>query len=229
MLKQFVVCLLLISLASSRQIKISAAPQLDWCPLCVSFIDQSLNQLINILLNIGVVGGCADLCGYLPNQVEQVTCNLLCDYVGFEAFVKLIQDADPDPIWICEEIDVCPINDHSSGRVTACSVVPQKGQQGDSFTVDIAFTIVNATGTGEIIYEVEPPAGFPFGDGELLVRTQPGSYRISFSFQANPTDDDPFLPGIYPVGVALCEGNCGSTHSHARTLSECNTQFVLTQ
>jgi hypothetical protein len=38
-----------------------------------------------------VIGGCADLCGYLPNQVEQAACDLICDYFGIEGFMKLLQ------------------------------------------------------------------------------------------------------------------------------------------
>jgi hypothetical protein len=59
-----------------------------------------------------VLGGCSDLCSYLPTQLEATVCNLLCDVVGIEAFIDLVTDADPDPIWLCEEVDVCPISDN---------------------------------------------------------------------------------------------------------------------
>lgn len=44
----------------------------------------------------GVIGGCADLCELLEQAVKvnsslvEVVCDLLCDYVGIEAFIKLI-------------------------------------------------------------------------------------------------------------------------------------------
>lgn len=86
--------------------------------------------LLTLYLDAGVLGGCSDLCGLLPNQVEATVCDLVCAVVGIEGFIDLVEgafrilssaqtaqltfvvvDADPDPIWICEEVDVCPIND----------------------------------------------------------------------------------------------------------------------
>ena len=37
----------------------------DLCPLCINLLDQTINQLVNIILNAGVIGGCGDLCNYL--------------------------------------------------------------------------------------------------------------------------------------------------------------------
>ena len=47
------------------------------------------------LLDAGVVGGCADLCGALENkthsQAAGVACNLLCDFVGVKEFISMIE------------------------------------------------------------------------------------------------------------------------------------------
>jgi hypothetical protein len=38
--------------------------------------------------------------------------------------------ADPDPIWICEELALCTINDNAKANMTALTVSPKSGQQG---------------------------------------------------------------------------------------------------
>jgi hypothetical protein len=48
--------------------------------------------IFSLLLDVGIIGGCADLCSFLPNQIEQAVCNLLCDAVGIEGFITLIEE-----------------------------------------------------------------------------------------------------------------------------------------
>merc|ERR1719239_1925200 len=75
---------------------------MDLCPLCVQFTGEALNTLLNLILNGGVVGGCGTLCQALAtktgNQILGEVCNVLCDIVGVEEFVKLIEKADLDQI-----------------------------------------------------------------------------------------------------------------------------------
>merc|ERR1719487_3158892 len=75
-------------------------PKADLCPLCVNIMDQTINQLLNIILNVGVLGSCNALCSYLGDygQIVVAGCNLLCDYVGITEFIALIEAADLDPI-----------------------------------------------------------------------------------------------------------------------------------
>jgi len=44
-----------------------------------------------IFVDIGVVGGCSDLCSKLPQKAEQEICDVLCSVVGIEEFIKLIE------------------------------------------------------------------------------------------------------------------------------------------
>jgi hypothetical protein len=199
----------------------------EMCGVCVNFMDNAIDQLLNIIVNVGVLGTCGALCNLLDNQVEAVICNLLCDYVGIEAFITLIDDIDPDPIWICEEISICPINDHASGKITGLHVTPQVGKVGDVFTVVIEFAITNVTGTGEVGFDCLAPVGFPFGDGALLVSTQVGNYAAKFQFEADPNQEQPFEPGTYKVDAALCEGACGSSHSHSFYMDKAQTTFQI--
>lgn len=57
----------------------------------VSFTSQAIDQLLNIIVNVGVLGSCGALCSYLPNKIEATVCNLLCDYVGIDEFVKIVE------------------------------------------------------------------------------------------------------------------------------------------
>merc|ERR1711935_1164744 len=46
------------------------------CKTCASLTGQSLNILLNYILNAGVVGGCAKVCGNLKQKTEKTVCNL---------------------------------------------------------------------------------------------------------------------------------------------------------
>ncbi len=51
--------------------------------------------MYSLFTDAGIIGGCGDLCELLnekvPSEVLEVVCNMLCDVVGVEAFVDLIQ------------------------------------------------------------------------------------------------------------------------------------------
>jgi len=71
------------------------APKIDMCPECVDLMNQFIDQLLNAILNAGVIGSCGALCSAIPNQAASVVCDLLCDYVGIEAFIDAINMTDP--------------------------------------------------------------------------------------------------------------------------------------
>eukprot|EP01125_Pyxidicula_operculata_P022364 TRINITY_DN90_c2_g2_i1.p2 TRINITY_DN90_c2_g2~~TRINITY_DN90_c2_g2_i1.p2 ORF type:complete len:226 (-),score=59.30 TRINITY_DN90_c2_g2_i1:53-730(-) len=220
------VTLLFLVFASSFLVK--AAEQQETCSVCVSFMDNAINQLLQIIANGGVLGSCSALCGALPNQYESLVCNLLCDYVGIEAFIDLVNDVDPDPIWICEEISVCPINDYVKGQLLSLTVTPTAGAQGTTFTITGSFKLLNTTGTGEVVFQVVPPdSGDPIEGGGLLISQPAGTYNERASIQTQPSENEPFSVGTYQVIFAVCEGSCGSTHSHSYTICQGQTTFEI--
>lgn len=93
-----------VSKVVSSSLKDIAIPEAGGvgCNFCVQIMDQIIQNLMNYILNIGVLGTCAGLCSNLPKKLEQTACNLLCDAVGIEGFVKAIQAADLDPIYYCQ-------------------------------------------------------------------------------------------------------------------------------
>jgi len=56
------------------------AGKVDFCGVCVQLMGEIINELLNIILNIGVIGSCGELCHYLPDKIEQDGCDLICDY-----------------------------------------------------------------------------------------------------------------------------------------------------
>merc|ERR1712113_232370 len=125
------------------------------CPLCVNFMDEFIEQLINIIANGGVIGGCADLCGKLKGgKTEKAVCDILCDIVGIKEFIKLIDEVDPDPIWICEQLGSCDYRDNASASVQSVVVSPNQGPQGSTFVVKGTYSVSAEIGTGEVVVSI---------------------------------------------------------------------------
>jgi hypothetical protein len=86
---------------------------------------------LNAVLNLGIVGSCVNLCQYVAQQtgseIVGVVCNLLCDYVGISEFIKAIEHADLDPIFYCELLKACPINDNGDAKITSFVITPTSG------------------------------------------------------------------------------------------------------
>jgi len=215
------------SLTINQVEKTKIKPDLDICPLCISFMNSAINDLINIIMNAGVMGSCNELCSLLPNQIEATICDLLCAYVGIEGFMDLLNDVDPDPIWICEEITVCPVNPNAAANVTSFTVQPVHGKRQDTFTFDLTYLVTNEIGTGEVALAIIDPEGMGLGDSVVVDSQAPGSYSMSFSMQAEPSESEAFPNGVYMAEVAICEGSCGSEHSNSFLLSLGAANFTI--
>jgi len=213
---------------SLAAVKAPKAPG-EYCATCVDFMVQAINELLNIILNGGVLGSCSALCALLPNDVEAEVCDVLCTIAGIEAFIKLINVTDPDPLWICMELDqTCPINDNAKANITSLVVKPPSAPAGSNFTIEMIWKVTNTIGTGEVEFVVIPPDAMPFGDGGLIVWQTPGIYGGELDFSAEASENEPFNAGTYYVQGALCEGSCGSIHDHSFTLDVKVTKFQIT-
>jgi len=204
-------------------------PEFDLCPTCFSLMSDAINDLLEYILNGGVLGTCGDLCGYLSNSIEQGVCNLLCDYVGINAFVDAINVTDPDPIYVCQEIDLCPVVNGGAVTTLNASVDPTKGAQGTTFTIYYGFKVTSPTGPGYVVVNVNCPDGSSVGGGEFSEGFGNGAYTISFSLEASPSEQESFGPGNYQVIVAVCEGDCTTDHPYGGIYAEGETSFAITQ
>jgi len=85
---------------------------LDWCPDCINTMDQLVSTVLNIILEGGVIDSCGQLCSLVADKTGSgligFICTMGCDFLGLEAFVNLIQEADIDPIYYCEKMNICP-------------------------------------------------------------------------------------------------------------------------
>jgi hypothetical protein len=186
---------------------------LDFCKGCIQFGDQALEQLLNAILNAGVVGSCSKLCNYVEEKTSSkfvgIACNLFCDYVGVTEFVKLIQQADLDPIYYCELLKQCKVNDSGDAKITTFTVTPSQGQQGTEFLFDLTYVSLNGTGTGEIYFGIQTVDGIPIEDSILLDAQQAGTFNARLSVISEPDPDcDPdqqdceeWLPGNYEAQI----------------------------
>lgn len=121
MYKSLAVVLLVVGIASAantfniQRVKspfVQPELRIDLCPTCINVADQSINILLNLILDSGIIGTCGTLCTALAqktgSQLIGTICDLVCDVVGIEEFIKLIEKADLDPIWYCEIAKMCP-------------------------------------------------------------------------------------------------------------------------
>jgi len=194
-------------------------------------MNQAVEELVEIIANAGVLGSCSALCNQLDNSLEATVCNLLCDYVGINEFVNLLDDVDPDPVFYCQELDVCATSMSSKAKITKVVVKPPSGPAGTTFNFMVQYQVINTTGTATLEIDVFPPdsdGGFPFGDAELLGQVTPATYTMQFQMTASPSENEDFSPGKYKTQIALCEGTCGSIHSYAYTLDVFTTSFNIT-
>ncbi|KAL5009319.1 hypothetical protein ScPMuIL_014900 [Solemya velum] len=207
----------------------------DMCPACIEWFQNAINALLQALLNIVVVDDCETLCSFLPKQVEDVICDILCDVVGIKEFVNLLQRTDLDPIYFCELVRACPINDHGDATITTLDIIPKSAPQGER-TIDFAYHSNNGTGTGELVLLIHTVDGVPVESSFLHEVAGPGDYSSQFKLKAEPDPNcDPsqticenWLPGNYTLRVDLCNGECGSKHPHSKIYARKEIGFVIT-
>ncbi|KAG2388247.1 hypothetical protein C9374_000411 [Naegleria lovaniensis] len=209
----------------------------ELCDLCINLLDQTINNLVNIILNVGVIGGCGDICKYLSNlgSLTVVACNLVCDYLGVNEFINMIENADLDAIYGCQLVSLCPIRDCKApvcAQFFNTRVVPAIAPKGTTFNAVSQLRIYNQTGTGELYFEVDGPVTADIAGGELKGQGfAPGNYDIQVQIQAQDDEQNQvvWFPGKYEFFVAACEGECGSKHPHSRILAESRAFFNITQ
>jgi len=204
-----------------------AEPEIDFCPYCVGFMNDAIDELLNAILNGGVIGGCGTLCGYLTNPILSAGCNLLCDYVGIQAFIDAINVTDPDPIYACQESDLCPVVNGGMVKVMEMNVDPTKGATGTTFNVTFAYKVTAATGPGLLAINIFPPDALGFGGSDFTEGQAIGEYEITWSVSTQPSEDEPFDAGVYIVQALVCEGDCTTDHPYGGVYAQGNSTFSI--
>merc|ERR1711934_1021386 len=216
---------------SFTEMALPEAGKVQLCGTCASLTGQSLNILLNYILNAGVVGGCSKLCGQLKEKTTKTICNIGFVLVGIKAFAKAIEKADLDPIYFCEELGACKTDDNGAGSIKALSVAPASAKQATTFTATMEVTVTNHTGAGEFRFDVHGGVDQPSGAGNVCPELNPGSYGVKLSIDTTPSQDptqgNQWIPGTYTVEGAFCMGTCGSKHPHSKIFGQTNTTFEI--
>jgi len=204
----------------------------SFCSPCVQIGGQGINLLLNEILNAGVIGGCGKLCSAaLPKGTERTACDVVCDVVGVKTFINAINKTDLDPIYFCEEVRACPAGrDDASASVVGTAVSPPTGPKGTTFAMQVDFSVLNATGVGEIRISVDG-GGQHVGQSFLNTGFAPGNYatNVSLTVQDDPSASPPVVwgPGTYAYSFEVCQGECGSKHPHSKVFGKKEGYFTL--
>jgi len=215
---------------------------LDLCPACINEVVELINVALNVILDEGIIDSCAKLCQAVYNKSGSKDlgdlCDLLCDGVGIDEFIHILITADIDPIYYCQVVDMCPVNDHGDAKFTNFGVYPQTGPQGTTFVIDLTFKTVNGTGTGTFTFNIIDPKNQTSGDLYWFEEKKAGTYpyRIGFKTYTISTCDlskggvcDDFPVGTYNVTAQVCNGECGSHHPHTAIYDSQASSFVVTK
>jgi len=210
---------------------IQNGPTIDGCFYCVDFMSEAVDELLNIVLN-GVLGSCSELCGYLSNEILQVPCILICEYVGVNEFINVINDTDPDPIYYCQEFDMCPIVNGGQVAIIRTHVSPISGEAGTTFNITWTYKVVAPTGPGLLSIVVLPPVNdqfdMPFGFSGFIEGQPVGIYEAEAGIDTTPQEMEPFNPGQWIANVAVCEGDCTNSHPNGGVYADANITFSIT-
>jgi len=215
----------------STEIDLRSAPTIDGCFYCVDFMGEAVNELLNIVLN-GVLGSCSEICGYLSDPILQVPCVLICEYVGVDEFMNVINDTDPDPIYYCQEFDMCPVVNGGQVMITRTHVSPLSGPAGTTFNVSWTYKVVAPTGPGLLSIVVLPPADdafdMPFGFSGFIEGQAVGVYEAEAGIDTTPQEQEAFNAGDWIANVAVCEGDCSNDHPYGGVYADANITFSIT-
>jgi hypothetical protein len=143
------------------------------------------------------------------------------------SFSKIYRE-DPDPIYYCQVLDICPVVPGGKVVITAAVVSPKSGPLGTTFNLAFSYKVVNTTSPGLIVVDITDPQGNPMG-AEDFVDTQPvGTYNASWQLQAQPSEQEPFPNGVYQVEYGVCAGDCTNAHPYGGVYAAAQTTFTIT-
>jgi len=209
------------------------APEFSGCTSCNSLTSQGLNILLQEVLNAGVVGGCSKVCGGLKSKAEKTACTLACTFVGVKEFAKALESADLDPLYFCQLIHLCKIDDNGAGKIASLDISPLSAAQSSTFSAQMQVVVTNHTGAGEFSFDVSGGVDSPSSAGSVFPELAPGSYAVKISIDTTPAQDPTngpsWVPGVYTVTGSFCMGECGSKHPHSKVFGQTATNFTVTE
>ena len=197
------------------------------CDTCIEFAGSGMTLILEAILMYGIDVPCNTFCNVFQNDpAAENLCTVLCDGVGIAAFADFFIKADLDPIYACELLNECKVNDNGDAKITKFDILPNAQPQG-IFYVDLEYVSKNGTGTGEIVINIETLDDMPFafytikeyqpaGEYETLIVSTlkiillKGTFntKIQIKAEEDPSTCDPrleqcesWMPGLYKVSL----------------------------
>ncbi|CAF1177860.1 unnamed protein product [Adineta ricciae] len=211
----------------------------DLCSTCVNTFDALIYFVIQGIMDLGIITTCDDLCSYVTKKSEspylEAICSIACDVVGINEFIRIATKVDLDPIYFCELLTLCPVNDHGDAKIQAFVISPPHATASTKFVFDLTFQSMNGTGTGQLLYTIHPVDDLRISSFLLIEEKKPGLYAERFTVDTTPDPDcvsditpcELWMPGVYNITVMICNGECNSHHPHSQTYDTVKSSFQI--
>ena len=162
-----------------------------------------------------------------------MACDLLCIVSGIKDFIKVLNQDDLDPVYICAALKACKNNTctGSCTEVVSAVVNPNSAPLRSKFTLSASVKALKDTGVGVTLFSFpcdnkncqNPTTEFAIVNDGMTA----GSVVIS-SVEINTAEDDWSYPvgKTLPVTVYSCGSDCAN--EHGTIFSAAYTNFTIT-
>jgi len=202
----------------------------DTCLECINWAIESLDIILNEILDGGIIANCGKACSGLKNPYLNTFCTLLCDALGLDEFIHILNKSDLNPLYYCQLVHMCIVEDCTEPecvKIYVHQVRPEIAPEGSRFEIETAFTIVNTAGAGMLRYEIYQNPKDPISQDYLIEHWAP---RGNFTqFLAIDTKEQALKIGTWTARITFCEGMCGSKHPHTRLFDTAVANFTVTK
>ncbi|KAK6183701.1 hypothetical protein SNE40_011128 [Patella caerulea] len=202
------------------------------CISCYYFADKNLGQILNVIMNTGIVGDCSGLCSYLPSKKQQAACNNYCQQsAGISNFVKAATQCDLDSVYFCELINQCDFIPNGDATIKTAQV-SRTNQVKDKASLSVTIDTTRGTGAGEILVELQTADKIPTGIHFPVTSTSPGEhhYTIPIDTGVNSTCNQRNIcthSTTYTITISVCSCACGSHHDRSQVYDMKKHSFTL--
>ncbi|CAF1184847.1 unnamed protein product [Rotaria sp. Silwood1] len=211
----------------------------DFCRDCVDTFDTLIYLILDGIIEVGIINTCDDVCDYVTaksgSPVLYAICAVDCDALGINEFIKIAKEVDLDPIYFCESLKICPINDNGDAKFKSFSILPSHAPVYSTFVIDFTYESVNGTGSGQLLVNIQTIDYVEILSTFLIESLKPGRYaeRITVDASPDPTCDpsieecEQWYPGVYNVTIMIYNGECGSHHPHSQVYDMVKGSFRI--
>jgi len=210
-----------------------ARASVSTCSICIQAAVLEINILANEILNGVIVDSCEELCNYLApyGEIAVMSCNAVCIGFGLDEFISYLENEDLDPIWYCEILDMCTIDDCQGDCLDIPMYVTQPDKIPFGGTVNQYFTVWIKkpwNGTGMFRFIISDPVQGVQEDDELIDGGFGPVGKVTYELQI-PTAEAQLTQNVtIQTQIMICNGECGSSHPHSRIFADPTSSFMVT-